>query len=452
MLDKQAKNGIAMTVAARLWLGLFPLLQGFTYAQITLDKWRIMLALCGVTLGCFCFDLIRRCISARRTGSGSFSSLTMAPRIPLILGALLLLWTVLSCLLSPYGADTWWIGASVRREGLATQLCYLFLCFCFILSLVNLKAVLVSAAAGVALFCAVVILQRLGGNPLGLYPAGRSFAFNPEFQGTIGNVDMGTGYLCLLSGLFLHGGIRQFLSFRQDRSRSAFAALVCCVIGLVISVFLIVTMEVQFGKITLAALAVFSALRLLPKKWRLAALAILLVIALVVVWFWPGTGNGIWELHEILHGRTRLSFGSNRVAVWYYSLLLAPERLLTGGGSDTFVLRFNDFLSENGFAIPEEQDGVALPHYFDNPHNEYLAQLLNHGLPAMLLLILLMLLAVFRKHEAFFPVLTPFSAAVLCYMVQAFFSFSVCIVAPMFWAVLGIAWSKRSREPSLPAS
>ena len=61
------------------------------------------------------------------------------------------LWTVLSCLLSPYGADTWWIGASVRREGLATQLCYLFLCFCFILSLVNLKAVLVSAAAGVAL-------------------------------------------------------------------------------------------------------------------------------------------------------------------------------------------------------------------------------------------------------------------------------------------------------------
>ena len=49
MPEKQAKYGIFMTVAACLWLGLFPLLQGFTYAQITLDKWRIMLVLCGVT-------------------------------------------------------------------------------------------------------------------------------------------------------------------------------------------------------------------------------------------------------------------------------------------------------------------------------------------------------------------------------------------------------------------
>ena len=183
----------------------------------------------------------------------------------------------------------------------------------------------------------------------------------------------------------------------------------------------------------LAVLAVISAVFLLPKKWRWPALALLLVFALVIVWFWPGTGGGIWELHEILHGRSHLSFGSNRIAVWKYSLRLAPERLLTGGGSDTFVLRFNQYLHDTGYIIPERQGQTLLPHYFDNPHNEYIAQLMNHGLPAMLLLILLM-------REACSPVLTPYSAAVLCYAVQAFFSFPVCLVAPMFWSLLGMSF------------
>ena len=429
-----------MTVAACLWLGLFPLLQGFTYARITLDKWLIMLLLCGLTLGCFCIDAFRLRRSDCRGGQGFFASFAAVPRLPLVFGGLLLLWSVLSCLLSPYGAEVWWIGASVRREGLATQLCYLFLFFCFICSRISLKPVLFSAACGVILFFVVVILQRLGGNPLGLYPAGRSYASNPEFQGTIGNIDMDTGYLCLLSGLFLYGGISQFGDYRRTHTRSSLVTFVACVVGLLLSVYLVVTMRVQFGMISLAVLAVFTLLRLLPKKWRLASLALLLVLVLLLVWFWPGTGNGIWELHEILHGRARLSFGSNRLAVWLWSLRLSAERLLTGGGSDTFVLRFNQYLDNNGLTVPQEQDGVPLPDYFDNPHNEYLAQLLNHGLPAALLLVLLILAAVMRRREALFPALSPCSAAVLCYAVQAFFSFSVCLVAPMFWIVLGISY------------
>jgi len=437
---KQAKNGIAMTAAACLWLGLFPLLQGFTYARITLDKWLFMLALFAVTLFCCCFDLVCRFASARRVGTGVPAAFGPFPRVPLILGGFLLLWIVLSCLLSPYDAGTWWIGASMRREGLATQLCYLGIFFCFIFGRVSLKPVLFAACGGVVLFAVVVVLQRLGGNPLGLYPAGRSYGSNPEFQGTIGNIDMDTGYLCLLSGLFLYGGLRQFQVFRQSRCRSSLAALICCAAGLAVSVFLILTMQVQFGVITLAVLLLFSVLRLLPKKWRLTALILVLVLALLVAWFWPGTGGGLWELHEILHGRARLSFGSNRVAVWLWSLQLAREQLLFGSGSDTFVLRFNQYLRDHRLIIPNEQDGVTLPDYFDNPHNEYLAQFLNHGLPAMLLMILLIITSVMRKREGFFPLLTPCSAAVLCYAVQGFFSFPVCLVSPMFWVLLGTSF------------
>ena len=66
--------------------------------------------------------------------------------------------------------------------------------------------------------------------------------------------------------------------------------------------------------------------------------------------------------------------------------------------------------------------------------------MMHHGLPAMLLLILLMVTSVMRRREAGIPVLTPYSAAVLCYAVQAFFSFPVCLVAPMFWSLLGMSF------------
>ena len=434
MQSVQPKNGYGMTLSACLWLGLFPLLQGSTYSRLTHDKWIAMLILSAVTVCCFLFDLFL----GLRSGQ-AFS----APRrlLPCVLAAALLLWTVFTCLCSEYGADTWWRGEYARYEGLLTQGCYFALFFCFFFSRVSLKPVLCSAAAGLLAFLAVVLLQRGGGNPLGLFPPGRSYALNPEFQGTIGNVDMGTGYLLILTGLFLYALLNRFRRFRATGAWSPsvlFSAMLLA--GLLPALFLIITMDVQFGAVSLGVLFLFTLLRLLPAKWRLPLLILLLILALLAAWFWPGQSGGLWELHEIMHGRGRLSFGSNRVAVWKYSLLLAGENLLTGGGSGTFPSRFNRFLDQNGLVIPQEQDGVPLPHYFDNPHNEYIALLTDHGLPALLLFAALLLASVFRRREACFPCLSPCSAAVLCYAVQAFFSFSVCIVAPMFWVVLGLSF------------
>ena len=205
--------------------------------------------------------------------------------------------------------------------------------------------------------------------------------------------------------------------------------------------------------VALGALAVFTGLRLIPRKLRLLRIpiVILLVVAvLVIVWVWPGQGGGIWELHEILHGRTQLSFGSNRIAVWLFSVRLAfrsPADVLLGGGSDTFEPRFNRFISENGLTIPKYQGNLMLPDYFDNPHNEYIAHLVNHGLPAALLFaVLIIFLLVRRRRDPaalqapnYIHALSPWKAAVLCYAVQAIFSFSVPLVAPMFWVVLGLA-------------
>ena len=455
MQSEHPKYRIGMTLSACLWLGLFPLLQGGSYAHITYDKWFIMLVLTAFTFLCFLADLLtphknipNEADRSRRSSPPAGDS--CCSFLPLILASALLFWTAISCFFGSYGPDTWWLGKAARYEGLATQCCYFILFACFFFSRVSLKPVLLSAAAGVAVFFVIVLLQRSGSNPLGLFPSGRSFRQNPEFQGTIGNIDMGTGYLLLLTGLFLHGILRFLIpadaskvSFRthvRNLPPRSFLPVAAYSAGLLISVYLIITMDVQFGAISLAVLFFFTLLRFLPKKARLPLLVCVILLALLVVWFWPGSSGGVWELHEILHGRGRLSFGSDRVAVWSYSLRLAGEDLLLGGGSGTFASRFNQYIADNNLVVPDEQDGKALPNYFDNPHNEYVAQLTDHGLPALFLFLALLCFAVFRRREGWFPLLAPCSAAVLCYMVQAFFSFSVCIVAPMFWVILAMSF------------
>ena len=430
----QPKYGRGMTLAACLWLGLFPLLQGGSYTRITRDKWIAMLVLTALTFLCFLYDFFHgntHSLFFRKGADGAGARLPCP--LPVLLAGALLCWTVLSCLLSPAGPDVWWLGRQARMEGLATRLCYFALFFLFCASRVRLKPVLVSAAACAAVYCAVVLLQRAGGNPLGLYPPTYSYASSPEFQGTIGNIDMAAGWLCMLSGLFL---VTLLSSFRKKDSRTSVLAAAA---GLLPVLFLLFTIRVQFGFVTLAVLASAVFLRCLPKKARLPALILLLAAVLLLAWLWPGTSGGMWELHEILHGRSRPSFGSNRLAVWNCTLGLARERLFTGGGSATYPARFSRWLAENGRTIPKSQGSVPLPSVFDNAHNEYLAQLADHGLPAALLLAALFLSAVFRRREGWFPLLTPCSAAVLCYAVQAFFSFSVCLVAPMFWVLLGMS-------------
>ena len=440
MQSGQPKRQIGMTVSACVWLGLFPLLSGFTYSRLTAHKFHIMLVLCAFTVLVFLserFPFFRR----RPAGAAGNRTSVVMRLLPFFLSAALLLWTVLSCLFSHSGPDVWWISEKARYEGLASSLCYFAVFACFFFSSVRLKPVLLSAAFGVTLYLVIVLLQRIGGNPLGLFPPGRSYALNPEFQGTVGNIDMVTGYLLLLAGLFLYGMIGAVSDIRVRHKRCWFYLVILC-LALLVTLYLIITMKVQFGVVALAVLSFLTFLRFLPKKWRIPVLIIVIVLVLLLVWFWPGKDGGIWELHESLHGRGRLSFGSNRIAVWLFSLRLARENLFLGGGSGTFVSRFNQYLSDHDLLIPHEQDGKPLPHYFDNPHSEYIQQLTDHGIPAVLLFLALLAFAVFRRRDRLLPVLAPCSAAVLCYAVQAFFSFSVCIVAPMFWVILGMSFNE----------
>ena len=433
MQSGQTKYGIGMTVSACLWLGLFPLLQFGSFHTITHDKWICMLVLTGLTLAGFLADAVMRRLSRPRL-------------LPLLFCGGLLLWTVLSCLFSPYPGSPWWFGTG-RREGLATQLCYLALFFLFSFSKVCKKVVLTAAGCGFLVFFAVVLIQRAGGNPFGLYPEGSGYESAPDFQGTIGNVDMCSAYLVILCGLFLPelvGVLRDLVrkartvpsSPRKSVKQVFYACLL--LVSLAAAVYLLFTIHVFSGQLALAVLVAVVLVRLLPKKARFPVLVLLLAAVLLLVWFWPGEeGTEIWELHEILQGRPQYAFGSGRLGVLARTrtMLQTEGRLLLGTGADTFAKRFNAFLMTYEMAHPDEP---YLDGYYDSPHCEYLALISNCGIPALLCFLALIVCCCLGRF--------PWCDSVLGYSVQLLFSFSVCLVAPMFWVVLGLTFTGKKPE------
>lgn len=471
------------TTMACLWLGLFPLWQGGTYTSITRAKYEGMLLLTGVSLGLALFTAIY--------------ALLRREKLPFLLDwrqavALALFgWMGLSALLSPYraalngsGAHVVWIGA-LRYEGMATQLCYMALFLLMSLHPVHLKPVMHTTALSLLLFMAVVVGQYMDLNPLGLFPAGRDLCTNYEFQGTMGNIDMISGYLSLVVPMLLAGfllakkggwlwyaaGIAGVAQWCCMEVQSGLIVMLLCagltvvlmllrgdcrprgltvLAGILLSVALRTALVMPWldggryllldpGRATLlltllAALLLAGACLLhrrpgrdLPVKVVALIVAVVLIAGVTIFLLLPlnQAHGGLWEIQQMLLGRAEDSFGSYRVAVWKHALALAGERPLLGAGPDTFYYALGDRLRLLGQELPE---------IFDNPHNEYLALAANCGFPAMGLYILLLAMTLWRRTQEDWRLLAP----TLGYALQGLFSFSICLVSPMWWVLQGM--------------
>lgn len=480
--------GWITTALGMLWLGLFPLWQDGSYSRITRSKWIGMLLLTGVTL-LVCGHMLARLSGKGKLRQIRISGIQCAAMIYFALVALSAWQGSYADRLNDSGQLTVLFGAR-RYEGLITQLCYFAIFLCLSLAPVKVDWLLTAAADALLIFCGFTALQYQGVNVLSLFPEGLSIHTNYEFQGTIGNIDMVTGYAslvvpALLAGFTLKGSVLWLTS------------------GLA-GVLLMLCMEVQSGLIVLALLA--FALLLLSlynphARWRtmlvlggmLAMVSLRLLLGLpwlddcevlsfphaLALWKllplgaglflaltagllrrWPGPGvrlrwvtltavllilavlaaayfaplpqgSGLWELQELLHGRAQDAFGSERIGVWRLTLEMSRDNLLLGTGPDTFLYAMDDHLYHTG---------QTLVQHFDNPHNMLLAVLANNGLPAMLAFAALCIWALLAGMHALRrrPMLTPLLLAAACYLAQGMFTFSICLVTPMFWAMLGM--------------
>ena len=489
MREAQASPEMVFGVLGVLLLCVFPL-SVHDYSSITRFKYQQMLLLTGVSL-----------LSTAvfwRSWKDSFEW----RHLPRCLCAAYAVWVILSSFLGSYasmpgdgGLPQVFTGA-IRYEGLITQLCYVLLFMVFSLSRPHKGMVLGTCAIAVTVYAALTLCQYAGYNVLELFPRGRSIRTNYEFQGTIGNIDMVSGYLILMipllmisyvlgmgGGFVLVSSLLGVLLETMMEVQSGLLALavLCCVL---VSLALLSRRVRTRAGMALAGICLCFALRraiALPwldgteeirAVWRwdillwlagaclswlaghffqnktartmrpgqvLLLWTVLAVIAVLAVWLVPFSpeSGAVWEAHEILNGRSSDSFGSWRWGVWRCTLASADGHLLMGTGPDMFYYAMRDYLAKTGTVLGET---------FDNPHNLYLAILSGSGLPALVIylaLLVCIMVRALREEDAFQRAL---GISVLLYSIQGFFSFSICLVSPMAWTVFGMACAGKGKD------
>jgi len=151
------------------------------------------------------------------------------------------------------------------------------------------------------------------------------------------------------------------------------------------------------------------------------------------------TGNIIYQVREVLHGRISNEFGTNRVYIWKNALKVWPEHPVIGSGPDTF-----------GQVFPAAAQNFYGETY-DKAHNEYIQILICQGLIGFLCYLVFLVGAAIKAIPKAFknPLVMAVLAAFIGYCAQAFFNISLPIASQMLWVLAGMLANKGFRETPL---
>ena len=341
-----------------------------------------------------------------------------------------LAFTLLSAACSPFGDKAWY--NSDAHEAALTVSCYVLLFLAVSrwgAATERLFRVLFWAAAA---FCAVCLLQALGGNPLKLYPGSANYYTVVEqkragYAGTLGNVDLVSAFLALATPMLL-------LHTRGQRPRQAWPCWVLAALCLGILFWI----RVLCGLVGLLLGGAVCVLVFCPEGKRKRVLLVYGLLAaggLTALWALDLPVKFLHELHELLHGRFNDSFGSGRFCIWRQMLERVPDRLWTGVGPD--AARFAGMriprFDELGNAVPEITARITDAHCYP------LQILYCQGLPALLSWLILVGLVLTHwwraRRERAAAIL---GGGLVCFLAAMLFCFSSIIIMPFFWLVLGL--------------
>lgn len=184
--------------------------------------------------------------------------------------------------------------------------------------------------------------------------------------------------------------------------------------------------------------------RTLWKKW-VALLATLMLVAILIDFseggkYFSRALTSVAEPYRVVTDQNSGNEGSGRWLIWSETIPLLKKYALLGSGPDTF---------ESIFPQKEFQELKNDPEVnVDKAHNEYLQMAVTLGFPVLfvyLSLISLIIIQAFRAikiaKEQDFIYLSGMVAAIVGYLVQAFFNISVVPVAPIFWFLLGLTYA-----------
>lgn len=438
--------------------------------------------------------------ASQRIGSGSKLG-------SVFIGSLLayMFFTVLSGMISEYHGV--FLGGE-RREGILTISLYVLTALFLMRSFRPRRWMSAVFGSAVSLFCILGTVQLTGANPLSLYPTGYNFYdagvyYSGQFWSTIGNADLCAAFLAMAAAFFAAASIRRkknselllgiplaltVFSLIELNVEAGYVALIAGFI--LLPVFLVkdkntlIHMAETYSIIALSASAgeavsfgdhfvtwratkfagilfigslvlffIGVALRLIIKGKNISgakirvclfAAAGLLAASLFILVLIKGNFNvPFWDqAHEILHGNVSDDFGSGRIFIWKQVWELILKKPLFGGGPDTLSYR-----GLTGFSRYSTELNMQIIGDIDAAHNEYLNIWVNQGVFALCSYLTAIAVTVIRwwKREKDEPTALC-GAAVVFYVIQAFFGISMYITAPYLWMAMGAANKTRERK------
>lgn len=344
--------------------------------------------------------------------------------------ALYWLLTVISALASPFWPQT--LLGMTREEGLLTVSIYCGCFFCVAEYVRPRPWMMHLICAVTTVFCVYCLLQMAGYDPLHLYPPGYGYQnanidYAGIYLGTIGNADLTAALLCMAaaaSGIWLLAG----------RSR----ARLWSVLPFGLCLWTLWRLQVQAGLLAMTAGAFVILPLILPcstkkRKWLWLSSALLALAALTGIYLFAPDSGTLHELQQVLHGNWDPAFGNARIFIWREVLVRIPQHIWLGLGPDTMAAAGISYYSR-------VVDGVSIPVIVDTAHNEYLNILYHQGAPALAVYLgaLGSSLGSWLKRGREDLESAICGGVLLCYGIQAFFSFSMCAVTGIFWVVWGI--------------
>ncbi len=421
------------TILAEIWTGIFVslylLFPGFSgFQNISGWKTRLFYLLAGLLI---VFGAILFFRDLRRN---AFQGLTIAQAAALaFLG-----FTVLSAVFSSTERGNPWY-SSVTREG-AVTLCLYVLMFLILSRWGNPAEMLYRVLFWTMIpFCFLCLLQLFGANPLQLYPAGLNYydgygvRYKGAYLGTIGNVDLVSAFLALVSPMLLLHAVK-------NRKRRFLPELVLALVCLIVLFWI----RVLCGPVGLIIGSAVCLAILCPDKYRARILLLLGgagIACILVLWLFDLPIGMLHELHEILHGRFEDSFGTGRFYIWRQMLARIPKQLWFGVGPD--MVRYSGltpFYRYDSFGNIIDSANLTDAHCYP------LQILYCQGLPALLSWLSLVGVTLVHwiraRRDAAISIL---GAGLVCFLCAMLFCISSVIIMPFCWLTMALIEARYAR-------
>ena len=148
------------------------------------------------------------------------------------------------------------------------------------------------------------------------------------------------------------------------------------------------------------------------------------------------TNDLLREISNFMNGNITMHSGSRRIAIWSCSVMVLEKYPILGGGPGGVADAFSDIAGETY----KQYSSLAV----DMAHNEYLQIACSYGIIGLIAYLGFIGSLIFRALRRFFKndIIKVLLPAVICYTVQAFFSFSIVFVFPIFMAISALLESE----------